>query len=252
VNASNIRKDFQWLSSLLKGDVTLKDRSSEFGLLAIQGPRAEEVMSRLTDYDLANMEYYTSASAMVGGVELLFSRTGYTGEDGFELYVAPSDADALWEKVTEAGKLSEMQFIGLGARDSLRLEMKMALYGNDMDENTTPIEAGLGWVVNLDKDFIGKDVIARQKAEKPAHRLVCLELEGRAFPRQGYEVFDGDKVVGKVTSGIFSPSLQKPIAIARLAIERSKVGSSVEVEIRNKRFPARVVKPPFYKKASHK
>ena len=145
-----------------------------------------------------------------------------------------------------------MELIGLGARDSLRLEMKMALYGNDIDETTSPIEAGLSWIVNFDKDFIGKDVIARQKADKPARRLVCLELEGRVIPRHGYDLFDGDRKVGQVTSGAMSPSLQKPIALGYVPRELSKSGSVVEVQVRDKRFPATVVKPPFYKNASHK
>jgi aminomethyltransferase len=152
----------------------------------------------------------------------LFSRTGYTGEDGFEIYIHPEHTDTLWQALTEAGQMHGLRLIGLGARDSLRLEMKMALSGSDIDETTTPIEAGLSWIVNLDKDFIGKEIIARQKQEKPTRRLVCLELEGRAFPRHGYEILIDGKAVGKV------------------------------VAIRGKRFPAVVVKPPFYKHGSHK
>ena len=145
-----------------------------------------------------------------------------------------------------------MALIGLGARDTLRLEMKMTLYGHDIDETTTPIEAGLGWIVNLDKDFIGKDIIARQKAEKPSRRLVCLELEGKAFPRTGYDIYGDGQVIGKVTSGTFSPSLQKPIALGYLPRSKSKVNTRVEVSIREKMYPAVVVKPPFYKKGSHR
>ncbi len=252
VNASNIKKDFEWLSSHVAGDVELVDRSMDNGLLAIQGPNAEKLMAQLTDYDLASMKYYNSAVATVAGVEILFSRTGYTGEDGFELYIPPEHASTLWTAILEKGGPMGLELIGLGARDSLRLEMKMALYGNDIDETTSPVEAGLSWIVDFDKDFIGKDVILRHKQEKPRRRLVCLELEGRAFPRKGYDIYEGNSVIGQLTSGIFSPSLQKPIALGYVPREKSKSGSTVQVAIRNNKFNATVVKPPFYKEASHK
>lgn len=252
VNASNIEKDFTWLTSHLTGDAKLIDRSSETSLLAVQGPSAQKVVAQITDYDLESMKYYTWALAEVDGLDILFSRTGYTGEDGFEFYIHPDHADQIWRAVKKAGEKYGMELIGLAARDSLRLEMKMALYGNDIDETTSPIEASLGWIVDLSKDFIGKDIIARQKADKPTRRLVCLELEGRAFPRKGYQVFDGEIKIGEVTSGTFSPALQKPIAMAYVTLGNSKAGSVVEIEIRNKRFKALVVKPPFYKEASHR
>lgn len=252
VNAANLEKDFNWLSSHLFGDVKLINKSDEIGLLAVQGPNAQKVVQKLTDYDLEPMPYYHHATAKIAGVKLLFSRTGYTGEDGFELYIPNEHCPKLWNAVNEAGKELGMELIGLGARDTLRLEMKMALYGNDIDQTTTPIEAGLAWIVNLDKDFIGKNVIARQKAEKPTRRLVCLELEDKVIPRHGYDIYDGDRPVGIVTSGTFSPSLQKPIALGYVPLELSKSGSKVEIDIRKKRFPAVVVKPPFYKEASHR
>ncbi|MEK7774855.1 MAG: glycine cleavage system aminomethyltransferase GcvT [Candidatus Zixiibacteriota bacterium] len=252
VNASNIKKDFDWLTSQKFGDVTIIDNSATTSLLAIQGPNAQRVMSRLTSVDLAAMEYYTSAKTQVNGVDLIFSRTGYTGEDGFELYIPFAESGRVWDAVIEAGEPEEMALIGLGARDSLRLEMKMALYGNDIDDTTSPVEAGLSWIVNFDKDFVGKSTIQRQKEEKPKRRLVCLELSGRAFPRHGYDIYDNGAVVGKVTSGTFSPSLQIPIAMGYVPTEKSKPGSTVEVDIRGKRFPATVVAPPFYKKASHR
>ena len=252
VNASNMKKDFDWLQSHLFGDAKLTDISPTTALLAIQGPNAEKMMAELIDYDLGSMVYYSCATAKVGGMELLFSRTGYTGEDGFELYIPYDKAEKLWHAVTEIGKKHGLEFIGLGARDSLRLEMKMALYGNDIDETTNPIEAGLSWIVNLDKDFIGKEVVAKAKADKPDRRLVCLELDGRAFPRHGHDILVDGEMAGKVTSGTFSPSLQKPIAMGYVPRSHAKSGSTVEVAIRNKRFPATVVKPPFYKDASHK
>ena len=252
VNAANLQKDFDWLKSHLSEGVTLTDTSSSLGLLAIQGPNAQKVMAKITEHDLDQMKYYTWAKSVVGGVEIIFSRTGYTGEDGFELYIPNEHAETLWNAVNDAGRDFDMELIGLAARDSLRLEMKMALYGNDIDKTTTPIEAGLSWILYLDNDFIGRDVLRAQKEAKPDRRLVCLELEGRAFPRSGYEIFDGDEVVGKVTSGTFSPSLQKPIALGYVPRSKAKSGSTVEVGIRGKRFPATVVKPPFYKHASHK
>lgn len=252
VNAANITRDFAWLESHLDGDVKLVDRSGQVSLLAIQGPNAEKLLSELTTYNLADMAFYTSAIAEIAGCEVLFSRTGYTGEDGFELYIPPQHSDTLWKAITKVGKRYDLQLIGLGARDSLRLEMKMALYGNDIDESTNPIEAGLSWIVDLDTDFVGRDVVAQTKAEKPKRRLVCLEVQGRAFPRHGYDLLVDGQPVGKVTSGTFSPSLQKPIALGYVPRRYAKAGSELEVAIRNKRFAAHVVKPPFYKDGSHR
>lgn len=252
VNASNIDKDFDWLKSHLAGDVKLENHSADYGLLAIQGPNAQKVMAEITDYDLESMPYYTHTTAKVGGEDILFSRTGYTGEDGFELYIPPAQCATLWKAVFEAGARHGIEMIGLGARDTLRLEMKMALYGNDIDQTTNPVEAGLSWIVKLDKDFVGKDVIAKVKEEKPSRRLVCLEMEGRGVPRHGYELYVGDDKVGHVTSGTFSPSLQKPVALGYVKRKYTKSGNTVEVDIRGKRFPAIVVKPPFYKDASHR
>jgi len=254
VNASNIEKDFRWLHKQTSGfNVRLIDKSKETSLLAIQGPNAQKVLKEITDYNLDSIPYYHWALGEIAGVELLFSRTGYTGEDGFELYIAPEHAEKLWHAITKAGKNHDMKLIGLGARDSLRLEMKMALYGNDIDETTTPLEAGLGWIVDLEKgDFIGREVLVKQKEEKPKRRLVCFEIAGRAFPRQGYEIYSGSEAVGKLTSGTFSPSLQKAIALGYVPAKLAAVGSTVDVDIRGKRFNATVVKPPFYKKGSHK
>ena len=252
VNAANIQKDFAWLESHLSGDVKLVNRSDDFSLLAIQGPKAATLFARLTNYNLDEMTYYSSAVAEITGCNVLFSRTGYTGEDGFELYITPEHTETLWQAITEAGKHHDLQLIGLAARDSLRLEMKMGLYGNDIDETTNPIEAGLGWIVDLDTEFIGRDEVARMKADKPKRRLVCLELTERAIPRKGYDLLVEGKPVGKVTSGAFSPSLQKPIALGYVPRQHAKSGSLIELEIRNKRFTAEVVKPPFYKNGSHR
>ncbi len=253
VNASNLKKDFDWLKSHIKGDVRLEDRSDYYGLLAVQGPRAQKVMEKISSFDFEAMPYYHVATATFGRHKVLFSRTGYTGEDGFEMYIPADIADDMWNMTVRAGKDFDMTFIGLGARDSLRLEMKMALYGNDIDKTTTPIEAGLAWIVKFEKgDFVARSVLEKQKSEKPKRRLICLELEGKAFPRHGYELVHDGKTVGQVTSGTFSPSLNKPIAMGYLPLELTNLGSRVEVKIRDKNIPAVVVKPPFYKEGTHR
>ncbi|UCD16218.1 MAG: glycine cleavage system aminomethyltransferase GcvT [Candidatus Zixiibacteriota bacterium] len=253
VNAANIEKDYEWLKSHLCDGVELYNRSDEYGLLAIQGPNAQKVLEKMSDYDFESLPYYHSAVVEIGGHSVLLSRTGYTGEDGFEIYIPGDLAHDLWRISFDAGRKYDMKLIGLGARDSLRLEMKMSLYGNDIDQTTTPIEAGLAWIVKLDKgDFIARDVLARQKEEKPSRRLVCLEIDGRAFPRTGYELISNGDVVGKITSGTFSPSLNKPIAMGYLPRHLTRIGNRVEVMIRGKTFPATVVKPPFYKEGSHR
>ncbi|MDH3890720.1 MAG: glycine cleavage system aminomethyltransferase GcvT [candidate division Zixibacteria bacterium] len=251
INAANIPKDLAWLESHLFGDVKLVNRSDDFSLLAIQGPQAATLMAELTRHNLDEMSYYTSAVADIVGGEMLFSRTGYTGEDGFELYVTREQTDALWQAVNEVGRRHDLRLIGLAARDSLRLEMKMTLYGHDIDETTNPVEAGLSWIVDIETDFIGRDEIARIKTEKPHRRLVCLELTERAVPRQGYQLLAEGEPVGQVTSGVFSPSLQKPIALGYVPRRHAKAGTQLELQIRNKRFAAQVVKPPFYKDGSH-
>nr|MBN2278845.1 glycine cleavage system aminomethyltransferase GcvT [candidate division Zixibacteria bacterium] len=253
VNAANLDKDFDWLESHLEGDVSLVNRSDDYGLLAIQGPNAHKVVAEMSDYDFENLSYYHSAMVEMGAHRVLLSRTGYTGEDGMEIYIPGKIADDIWAMAIRAGKQYDMKLIGLGARDSLRLEMKMALYGNDIDRTTSPIEAGLAWIITLDKgDFIGRDIIARQKEEKPKRRLICLEMDGKIFPRHGYDLVHEGKAVGQVTSGIFSPSLQKPIALGYLPLDLTKIGSQVNIKIRDKLFPAVVVKPPFYKEGSHR
>jgi aminomethyltransferase len=252
VNGANIEKDYKWLQYNLFGDVELKNISNDTALLAIQGPNAQKLLEKLTDYEIENMGYYTHANSNIAGENIFFSRTGYTGEDGFELYFDPQLADTIWNAVTRAGEPLGLELIGLGARDTLRLEMKMALYGNDITDTTSPVEAGLSWIVNFEKDFIGSEIIKQHKLDKPKRRLICLELEGRAFPRHGYEIYDGDQLIGEVTSGTFSPTLQKPIALGYLPRLKTKSGTNVEVAIRNKRFNAVVVKPPFYKNASHR
>lgn len=253
VNAANIEKDFDWLESHLDGDVELKNVSDYYGLLAVQGPNAQKVVAEISDYDFESLPYYSSITVTIENHNMLLSRTGYTGEDGFEIYIPPDAADDVWKAALEAGRKYDMKLIGLGARDSLRLEMKMALYGNDIDKSTTPIEAGLAWIVNFDKgDFIGREVLEKQKKEKPKRRLICLEIEGKAFPRHGCELISDGEAVGHVTSGTFSPSLRKPIAMGYLPLAMTKIGNRVEVKIRDNLFQAVVVKPPFYKEGTHR
>ncbi len=254
VNASNIDKDFAHLQSLVKANnVKLENVSDQTALLAIQGPVAEKVMAKLTDYDLPSLPFYWSAKAKVAEVEMLFSRTGYTGEDGFELYFAPQYAEKLWNAAADAAKEFDCEPIGLGARDTLRLEMKYALYGNDIDATTNPIEAGLGWVVKLEKgDFVGKDVISKAKTEGPKRKNVAFELKEKAFPRQHYPIVIGGQKVGEVTSGTFSPMLEKGIGAGYISSEYSKIGTEIGIDIRGKVATAVIVKPPFYKSGTHR
>jgi aminomethyltransferase len=249
VNASNIAKDFKWLHDHLIDGAVLTDRSDEFSLLAIQGPKAQELLSELTSYELDSLEYYHAAEAVIAGKKVLFSRTGYTGEDGFELYIPNADGPHFWHAIRKVGERYDMALIGLGARDSLRLEMKMALYGNDIDQTTNPIEAGLGWIVKLKKgDFVGAEAIRKVKEQNPTRRLVCLVLKDKVFPRHGYAIYQGREQVGQVTSGTVSPSLGIPIAMGYVASRLSDPGNTVEIDIRGKRSTAEVIKPPFYKK----
>jgi aminomethyltransferase len=254
VNASNIDKDFAHLQSLKKtDDIKLENISDETALLAIQGPDAEKVLAKMTDYDLPSLKFYWAATAKIAGVEMLFSRTGYTGEDGFELYMAPKYAEQLWHATTEAAKEFDVEPIGLGARDSLRLEMKYALYGNDIDKTTNPLDAGLGWVVKLDKgDFVGRDALLKVKDAGIKRKNVAFELKERGFPRQHYPIMVDGKRVGEVTSGTFSPMLEKGIGAGYVPMECSKIGAEIGIDIRGKVIPAEIVKPPFYKHGTRK
>ncbi len=252
VNASNIEKDFAHLMSLKKhDDVELADLSDETALLAIQGPDAEKVMAKMTDYDLPSMRFYWSATAKVAGAEIIFSRTGYTGEEGFELYFSPQHAEHIWNTAMDASKEFDGEPVGLGARDSLRLEMKYALYGNDIDETTNPFEAGLGWTVKLDSgDFVGRSALEKLKAEGLKRKLIAFELKERGFPRQHYPIVVGGKQVGEVSSGTFSPMLEKGIGIGYVPMENSKIGTEIGIDIRGKIARAEIVKAPFYKQGS--
>jgi aminomethyltransferase len=250
VNASNRAKDFEHIRRFAdRFDCSLKDISSDVALLALQGPEAAGVLQPFTDSDLSSIAYYHFAEGVVAGVQAVISRTGYTGEDGFELYIDSADARKLWDALLATGKVTPA---GLGARDSLRLEMGMALYGNDIDDTTSPLEANMGWVVKLKKgDFVGRDALARLKERGIERKLVGFTIGERAFPRHGYPVYYQGENVGTVLSGTVSPSLGIPIGTCYLPRAAAVEGTEFEVEIRGKRLPATVVKTPFYKQGSH-
>ncbi|KPL00823.1 MAG: glycine cleavage system protein T [candidate division Zixibacteria bacterium SM23_73_3] len=253
VNGACVEKDFKWLSDHLSGDVELKNVSEQTALLALQGPKAEDVLKKLTDEKLSDLRFYWASWGKVNGIEMLFSRTGYTGEDGFELYFSTVHAESMWNALMEAGEEFDIEPIGLGARNSLRLEMKYMLYGNDIDQTTNPLEAGLGWIVKLEGgDFVGKEPTLKLKQEKPKRKLVAFELLDQAFPRQHYQIQKDGERIGEVTSGTFSPSLNKGIGLGYVLVEHSKIDTELDILIRNRPYRAIIVKPPFYKSFTHK
>ena len=254
VNGANNDKDTAWLKQHIGGAAEMENVTDRTAQLAVQGPVAEKVIQPLCDVDLSEIEFYWSRPARVAEVPGLISRTGYTGEDGFELYFPAEQANKVYDAVFSSGSEHDIEPIGLGARDTLRMEMKYALYGNDIDRTTNPLEAGLGFVVKLDKPggFVGSDVLARVKADKPERRLVCLLVQERGIPRPGQEVFADGEPVGKVTSGTMSPSLKQGIALAYVRRGRTKSGTKLEIDIRGRKTACEVVKPPFYRHGSRK
>jgi aminomethyltransferase len=249
VNASNIDKDWNWIQQYNIKGVEMHNISAKTSLLAVQGPKAAEALQSLTNLDLASMEYYTFNKGQFAGVDnVIVSATGYTGAGGFEIYFDNEHADKIWDAIFEAGKSFNIKPIGLGARDTLRLEMGFCLYGNDIDDSTSPIEAGLGWITKFTKSFTNSEALLAQKEAGVKNKLVGLEMIDRGIPRHDYEVVDeaGNKI-GRVTSGTQSPSLQKPIGMAYVAKEYAKEGTEVYISIRNNKIKARVVKFPFYK-----
>jgi aminomethyltransferase len=251
VNAANIDKDWAWVNKQNKMGAILYNASDEIAQLAIQGPLALKAMQKLTSTPVTDMEYYTFKKLDFAGVkDVIFSTTGYTGSGGCEIYMANADAPKIWNAVFEAGKEFGIKPIGLGARDTLRLEMGFCLYGNDITDTTSPIEAGLGWVTKFtpDKEFINKAFLLKQKNDGVARKLVGLEMVDKGIPRHGYEIVDKDqKVIGEVTSGTMAPSLKIPIGMGYVPAALSKEGSEVYIKIREKSLKAKVVKFPFYK-----
>jgi aminomethyltransferase len=251
VNAGNIIKDFKWIASRVgaAGDAVAVNTSSRYALLALQGPVAREVLQGLTGAPLEDLKYYTLTTGEVAGVAGTISRTGYTGEDGFEVFVPPAAAERVWDAILRAGKPAGVVPAGLGARDTLRLEAGMRLYGNDMDETTTVLEADLGWILGWKKeDFTGAEVLRRQKQEGVTRKLAGFEMIDRGIARHGYDVFvDGNKA-GVVTSGTQTPYLKKAIGFAYLPADRTSEGTEFQVDVRGRRLRARVVPTPFYRR----
>ena len=257
VNASNIDKDWAWVQEH-GAAARWRNVSGETGLIAVQGPKAEALVGRLADRDVTRIAYYHFVEGTVGGVRTLVSRTGYTGEDGFELYVGAADTPRLWSALLQAGRGAGAVPVGLGARDTLRLEMRYALYGNDIDQTTNPLEAGLGWIVKPGKgDFVGRDAIEKVRAAGPRRKLIGLEMADRSVARHGYPVttrVDSPNVgresaptpIGIVTSGSYGPSVERSIALAYVASAHAAVGTELGVEIRGQVKPGRVVKTPFH------
>ncbi len=250
VNASNMEKDWNWISSHNDLGVEMENLSDEYSLLAIQGPKAAEAMQSLTDIDLSNMVYYTFQIGNFAGIpDVMVSATGYTGSGGFEVYVKNKDVNQLWDKVFEAGAAYGIKPIGLAARDTLRLEMGFCLYGNDIDDTTSPIEAGLGWITKFTKDFVDSDLLKKQKEEGVTRKLIAFEMVDRGIPRHDYLIEDAEgNTIGKVTSGTMSPSMKVGIGLGYVTKEFSALDTDIFINIRDKGVKAKVVKLPFYKK----
>ena len=249
VNASNIEKDWNWISRFNNKKAEMHNISDKTCLLAVQGPNATKILQPLTEMDILNLKYYTFTKGKFAGVDnVLVSATGYTGSGGVEIYFEDKDgaAEKIWDKIFEAGKPQGLRPIGLGARDTLRLEMGYCLYGNDIDDTTSPLEGGLGWITKFSKDFVAKDILLAQKANGVERKLVGIEMVDRGIPRQGYEIKDFSGMqIGHVTSGTQSPSLGKAIALGYVNTMFSKIDSQVNIKIREKLLLAKVVKVPF-------
>jgi len=249
VNASNIQKDWDWISNHNIENVEMHNISDKTCLLAIQGPDATKILEPLTEVDILNMKYYTFQKGKFAGIDnVLISATGYTGSGGIEIYFEDKgdNADVIWNKIFEEGSSKGLKPIGLAARDTLRLEMGYCLYGNDIDDATSPLEAGLGWITKLDKDFVAKDILAKQKAEGIKRKLVGVEMMEKGIPRHGYEIQNKEgEIIGNVTSGTQAPSLQKPIAMAYVKMSYSKIDMEIFIKVRDKLLLAKVVKMPF-------
>lgn len=247
VNASNLQKDYNWLKGNILPDVTLEDKSDDFCLFAVQGRNAEKTLQKIADVNLSEIKFYWFHEGRIAGKDAFIARTGYTGEDGFEIGVSSNDATEVWQSILDAGTEFKIQPIGLAARDTLRLEMKYCLYGNDIHQTTNPIEAGLGWITKTDKgDFIGRDAILKVKENGAVRKLVGLVLQERAIPRHGYKIEKDGAEIGFITSGTFSPSLGKGICLGYVNVPHNGIGSQVDIVIRNKNVAAEIVKTPFY------
>ncbi|MDQ3073800.1 MAG: glycine cleavage system aminomethyltransferase GcvT, partial [Bacteroidota bacterium] len=249
VNASNIEKDMEWLNKHNRFECNITDISDGIALLAVQGPKATDTLQKLTKTELGSIKYYHFVKDTFAGVEdVIISATGYTGSGGFEIYCTADRAMEVWDKIFAAGQEYGIKPAGLGCRDTLRMEMGFCLYGHDINDYTSPLEAGLGWVTKFNKDFIAKEILENQKEKGLKRKLVGLDFSDKIIPRQHFEIVDdNDRVIGEVTSGTMAPSLQRPIAMGYVEREFAKEGTKVKVKIRNKVSDARIVKFPFYK-----
>lgn len=246
VNAANTEKDYQWILENKIDGVEVENISDGITQIAVQGKNAEAVLQKLTEVDLASIKFYWFTEGQLAGVDMIISRTGYTGEPGFELYFDRKYSVEVWEKIMEAGEEFEIAPIGLGARDTLRLEKKYCLYGNDIDETTTPLEAGLGWITKLDKgDFIGREALRKQKEEGIQRKLMGFVVEGKMIPRHHYPILKNGTEIGHVTSGCYSPILEKNIGLGYVNIQYAHVGEEIEISARGRTAPAKIVKTPF-------
>jgi len=249
VNASNISKDFKWMEKNREGNVELKDISREMSMLALQGPKSEEVLQKLTYYGLSSLGHFRVDEMKLDEIDAIVSRTGYTGEDGFEIFVDAKYVEDIWKKILQAGKTEGVVPAGLGARDTLRLEAGLMLYGNDIDETTTPLEAPLNWTVKFYKDyFVGKKKLLEQKRKGIERKLVGFEMIGRGIPRHGYEIFVNNDKIGDVTSGTFSPTFRKGIGMGYVDVRFKKVNTKIKIQIRDKLCSANIVKMPLYRR----
>lgn len=250
VNASNIEKDWNHISKYNKEiGADMRNLSDDYSLLAIQGPKAVEAMQSLTSVDLSSIGFYSFVVADFAGIDyVIISATGYTGSGGFEIYCKNSEVKQVWDKVMEAGADFGIKPIGLAARDTLRLEMGYCLYGNDIDDTTSPLEAGLGWITKFTKDFVNSEALAKEKEEGPKRKLIAFQMEERGIPRNGYPILDKDgNEIGKVTSGTMSPSLSQGIGLGYVPTTHSALGTTIHIKIRINKVPATIVKLPFYK-----
>jgi len=251
VNAANAAKDYAWISEQIKavGDTAVVDSSSRYALIAIQGPAARETLQPLTAVDLAGLRYYWFSYGEVASARVTISRTGYTGEDGYEIFVPPNMADRVWQALLDSGRSADVIPCGLGARDTLRLEAAMRLYGNDIDETTTPIEADLAWTIGWSKpDFVGREALVEQRAKGPARTLVGFEMLDRGIARHGHPIMSGGRGVGVVTSGTQTPFLKKAIGMAYVPVDLSAPGTEIDIDVRGRSLRGRVIPLPFYKR----
>ena len=246
VNAANTDKDREWIKDKLSDDVELDDISEDTALLAVQGPESYNLLEELAEFELKDIDSFESTTGKIDGVEVIISQTGYTGELGYELYLAAKDAEQLWQSIREKGKEYELLPVGLGARNTLRLEKRLCLYGNDLDENTHPLEAGLGWTVKFDKgEFIGRDKLIEYQEEGYSRRLVGFKMLDRGIARHGHKIKDGEEEIGEVSSGSYSPTLEENIGLAYVNQDYSKKGTKLNIELRGRTRQAEVVSTPF-------